>query len=68
VQYFWPGLHVGLILDDHIPFHNQGKRLPEIKAFRPYVYIPRGFVDPGTTFVSENSLSYLIPNPTHNLA
>ncbi len=27
VQYFWPGLHVGLILDDHIPFLNRGKRL-----------------------------------------
>lgn len=26
VQYFWPGLHVGLILDDHIPFLNRGKR------------------------------------------
>lgn len=31
VQYFWPGLHVGLILDDHIPFLNRGKRpLPEL--------------------------------------
>ncbi|KAL0170739.1 hypothetical protein M9458_035335, partial [Cirrhinus mrigala] len=27
VQYFWPGLHVGLILDDHIPFLNRGVRI-----------------------------------------
>ncbi|XP_016300669.1 glutaminyl-peptide cyclotransferase-like [Sinocyclocheilus anshuiensis] len=27
VQYFWPGLHVGLILDDHVPFLNQGVRI-----------------------------------------
>ncbi|XP_052008990.1 glutaminyl-peptide cyclotransferase [Xyrauchen texanus] len=27
VQYFWPGLHVGLILDDHIPFLNQGVQI-----------------------------------------
>ncbi|KAK2878333.1 hypothetical protein Q8A67_019124 [Cirrhinus molitorella] len=27
VQYFWPGLHVSLILDDHIPFLNRGVRI-----------------------------------------